>query len=186
MQPTTADFKKSAEQTISQLKEDLKAIRTGRANPAIIEGLIVETYGGSTKLKLMEISTITTEGPGTLVVAPFDPSTTPDIEKAILKSPLGITPQPQGGRLLIRIPPLSQEQREKLMKVISQKIEEKKVIIRNHRDDARKKIKSMLESKDVTEDAKFRFEKEIDAATSAFMSEIETIKDHKEKEIMEV
>ncbi|NTU46316.1 ribosome recycling factor [Candidatus Roizmanbacteria bacterium] len=186
MQPTTQDFKQNAQQTILQLKEDLKAIRSGRATPAVIEGLIVETYGGSAKMRLMEIATITNDGPTVLIIAPFDPSTSQDIEKAILKSPLGLSPQPQGGRILIRIPPLSQEQREKLMKVVSQKIEDKKNVIRNHRDDARKKIKSLMEAKEVSEDERHRFEKEIDTLSTSFMDEIETIRNRKEEEIMAV
>ena len=106
------DFKQQLSLTATALTEDLKTIRTGRANPIIVEQLVVDAYGGSTKLKLMELATITTEGPAALVIVPFDPSTVPDIEKAILKSPLGLSPQVQGTRIIIRIPPLSEEQRE--------------------------------------------------------------------------
>ena len=186
MDPSISNFKSFTQRVISELKENLKSIRTGRANPAIVENIIAEVYGGSTKLKIMELATITTEGPSTIVVAPFDPSTTADIERAILKSPLGITPQSQGTRLLLRVPPMSQEQREKVSKVIGVMIEEKKVMIRNERDESRKRIKSQLEKKELTEDDKYRMEKDIDTITQDAMGEIETIKESKQKEIMEV
>ena len=186
MDDLTSHFKNSSQRVILQLKEDLKTIRTGKANPALIEGIMVETYGGQTKLKILELATVTTEGASTIAVQPFDPSTTADIEKAILKSPIGLTPAPQGGKLLVKIPPLSQEQREKMMKLINQMIEEKKVIIRNMRDDVRKKIKTMQENKEITEDDKFRKEKEIDTLTQQLMEDIQTIKDHKEQEIKEI
>lgn len=179
-------FKTQTQNVTAQLKEDLKMFRTGRANPGLLETIIVETYGGSTKLKLMEIATITTEGPVTLIVAPFDPSTSADIEKAILKSPLGLSPQPQGGRIIVRIPPLSQEQREKYIKLVAQKVEEKKGMIRNQRDEVRKKIKNLFDAKELTEDEKFRHEKEIDTITTKVTGEMQTIRDNKEQEIMEV
>lgn len=186
MDQTTSDFKSHSLASISHLKEDLKSIRTGRANPAILENLIVETYGGQTKLKLMELSTIVTEGPSLLAVTPFDPATVTDIERAILKSPLGFSPRMQGNKIYISIPPLSEEQRHKFIKLINTKIEEKKVSVRSYRDEARRKIKSQFEKKEITEDDKFTLEKEIDAESQKLMEEIQKIKDSKEKEIMEV
>lgn len=180
------DFKISCDKVIAALKEDLKTIRTGRASPALVENLVIETYGGQTKLKLVELASIVTEGASTLVVQPFDPTTTVDIEKAILKSPLGLSPAVQGNRLLIRIPALSQEQREKMIKLVGQKIEEKKVHIRNLRDEERKKIKSEFEAKTITEDDKYRIEKDIDSQTQNYMTDIQAIKDNKEAEIREV
>ena len=179
-------FKTNLTQTLSHLKEQLKTIRTGRANPSIIEDLTVETYGGSTILKLKELATIVSEGPSALIVAPFDPSTIQDIEKAILKSPLGLTPATQGSRITLRIPAMSQEQREKYIKLVGQMIEEKRVIARNHRDDVRKKIKELFDSKETTEDEKYRVEKEIDTISQKAMEDIQTLKDLKETEIKEI
>lgn len=180
------EFKQQLQNTILSLKEDLKSIRTGRANPAIVEQLVVEAYGGSTKLKMMELSTITTEGPAALVIVPFDPSTTSDIERAVLKSPLGLSPQVQGTRIIIRIPPLSQEQREKYVKLVGQKVEDKKSIVRNHRDDVRKKMKTLFDSKEITEDEKYRLEKEIDTLTQKMNTELLALRESKEQEIREV
>lgn len=179
-------FKLQLQQTVSALKEDLKTIRTGRANPVIVEQLMVDAYGGSAKLKVMELASITTEGSAAVVIVPFDPSTVPDIEKAILKSPLGLTPQTQGTRIIIRIPPLSEEQRDKYAKLVGQKVEEKRNVIRNHRDDIRKKVKVSFDEKNLTEDDKFRLEKEIDTLTQNVNEELVVIKESKEKEIQAV
>lgn len=180
------EFKTQLQSTVTALKEELKSIRTGRSNPVIIEHLPVEAYGGSAKMRLMEMSTITTEGSSALVIAPFDPSTIPDIEKAILKSPLGLSPQVQGTRIIIRIPPLSQEQREKYVKLVNQTVEDKKNVVRNHRDDIRKKIKTQFDEKTMTEDDKYRTEKEIDTITQKVNEQLLETKESKEKEIMEV
>jgi len=179
-------FKQNLASTVSALKEELKGIRTGRANPAMVEDLIVETYGGTTKLRLKDLSTITTEGASALVISPFDPSTIQDIEKAILKSPLGVSPQTQGTRITIRIPPMSQEQRDKYVKLIGQMIEEKRAVVRNHRDDVRKKIKDEFEKKTMTEDEKYRSEKEIDTLTQKVNEDIASVKSAKDREIQEV
>jgi len=179
-------YKAFSQKIIVSLKEDLKSIRTGRANPAMVEGIVAEVYGGSTKLKLMELAAITTEGPAALVVAPFDPSTVSDIERAIFKSPLGISPQVQGTRIFVRIPPLSQEQREKMLKLVGSMVEERKVMIRNERDEVRKRIRAELDRKEITEDDKYRLEKDIDAATQSAMTEIDSMKESKHAELMEV
>ncbi len=185
MDPITYEFKIQGEKAIENLKEDLNTVRTGRASPALVENIIVETYKGNTKLRLLELATITNEDPLTLSIIPFDPSTIVDIEKAILKSPLGTSPQNQGGKLILKLPPLSLDQREKILKIVREKIEEKKQIIRNFRDEARKKIKVKFEKKEIGEDQKYRMEKEINLATQSLMDEIQKIKEIKEKEIMQ-
>lgn len=179
-------FESQAAKTITSLKEDLKTIRTGRASPSLVENLVVETYGGETKLRLLEMATIMTEGASALSITPYDPSVIQDIEKAIMKSPLGLTPSSQGTRIMIKIPSLNTEQREKYIKIVAEKIEEKKVTIRNHRDDCRRTIKNAFEKKEMSEDEKYRLEKEIDLKSTKFMDEINKIREAKEKEIMEV
>ncbi len=182
----TSDFKNSCLKIVNFLKEDLKSIRTGRSSPSLIENLVVEAYGGSTKLRLMELATIVTDGPSALVVNPFDPGTIQDIEKAILKSPIGISPVVQGQRIILRIPPLSEEQREKYIKLVGEKVEEKKVQIRLQRDNFRKNLKNSFEKKEISEDEKFRIEKEIDEKSQSFMEEIQSVRDKKEAEIREI
>lgn len=179
-------FKQAQQKTITSLKEDLKSIRTGRATPALIENIEVLAYGGTAKLRLKEVATITTEGPQALIIVPFDQSTTGDIEKGILTSSVGLSPSTQGTRILVKIPPLSQEQREKYIKLSNQKVEEHRVSIRGQRDDSRRKIKAQFEQKTITEDEKFRLEKEVDTESTKIMDEMDAIKESKEKEIREI
>jgi len=176
-------FKQNSQKAIESLREELKSIRTGRASPSLVENLVVEAYGGSTKLRLMELSTITTDGPTALSIVPFDAQVLSDIEKSILKSPLGLSPIVQGNKIILKIPPLSSEQREKFIKIASEKVEEKKNQIRNLRDETRKSIKTSYEKKETTEDEKFRLEKEIDNITASLMKEIQTILENKKAEI---
>lgn len=180
------ELNQSAQKALSHFKDELNSIRTGKSNPALLESLVVETYGGQSKLKLMELATILTEGPTSLIITPFDPTTIADIEKAILKSPLGISPLVQSDRIIAKIPPLSAEQREKFVKLLGQKSEEKKNVIRFLRDEARKKIRNLFVGKEITEDEKFRLEKEIDLTTQNITDELQKIKENKEKEIMEL
>lgn len=177
-------FKNSIKKHTENLANELKGIRTGRAHTGMIEGLQVEAYGG--KMKLIEIASITTEGNDALAIMPFDPGTAQDIEKGILTSPLGLTPKIDGVKITIRIPPLSQEQREKYVKLVSQMIEDTKNIIRRDRENSRKDIKRFFDQKELTEDEKFRLEKQIDEEVSNSNSELLKIKEKKEKEIMEV
>jgi ribosome recycling factor len=185
MDDYTSTFKNTSQTYVEKLKEELKGIRTGRANPGMVESIQVAAYGG-TNMKLRDIATIMTEGATTLVVVPFDPSTTKDIEKAILASPIGINPQIEGIKMYLRVPPLSEEQRTKYTKLISQMVEDTKNMIRRERDNQRKKIKQDEDSKQISEDDRFRMEKDIDTVTTTFMNELQTLKEKKEKEIMEV
>ncbi len=183
---TVAEFKSKSQKAVEFLKEELKSIRTGRATPSLVENLTVEAYNGTAHLRMVELATIVTEGPSALIISPFDVSVIQDIERAILKSPLGMSPITQGSRIIIKIPPLSEEQREKFIKLAGSKVEEKKVQIRSNRDDARRILKDQFEKKEITEDEKFRIEKDIDAASGKFMEEVELIRDKKEQEIREV
>lgn len=178
-------FKSNADKHITTVCEELKGIRTGRAHTGMLENMQIEAYGG-TKMKLIELSTITTESTDALVIMPFDPSTVTDIEKGILSSPLGINPQTEGNRIIVRVPPLSEEQRTKYVKLVSQLIEETKNKVRYERDAIRKKIKQMEDAKEITEDDRYRLEKDIDELTVKLNTELQSIKDCKEQEIMEV
>lgn len=179
------DFKTAMQECIQSAKEELQGIRTGRANSGMIENLQIEAYGG-TKMRLKDIATISTEGPTSLVIVPFDPTTVPDIEKGILASPLGFNPQTEGNKMFIRIPPLSEEQRIKYSKLAGQMVEDVKNMARREREEIRKKVKRMEDAKEITEDDKYRLEKEIDSITTNATNELQTLREKKEKEIMEV
>ncbi|MGB9707465.1 MAG: ribosome-recycling factor [Microgenomates group bacterium] len=180
------DFITQAKTAIEAFRQELKTIRTNRISSSLVENLIVETYNNTVKLKLLELATIISEGPQTLSLTPFDPSTIGDIEKAILKSPLGISPITEGHKIILRFPPLSQEQREKLIKLVNQMAEQKKQNLRDLRDQFRKNIKQAFENKKITEDVRFSLEKQVDEAIKKFNEEIQNILEKKKKEILEV
>ncbi|MCX7996908.1 MAG: ribosome-recycling factor [Patescibacteria group bacterium] len=181
-----ADFNREGKKTIEHLREELQGIRTGRPTANVLESITVDAYGGTMKMKMNELASISSEGPTTLGINPFDPSTVQDIEKSILKSPLGLTPKVMGNKILVVFPPLNQEQREKFLKLVGQIVEEHRISIRNHRDEIRKRIKSDFDAKLLTEDAKYRFEKEVDAVNQKLLDEIQGIREKKEAAIMEV
>jgi len=182
------DFAKKANFIIEKLKDELRLIRTGVVNPALIENITVETYGGQTKLKILELATITTSPPQSLVISPFDSSTIKDIEKALLQSQssLGVSPVVQNNQIFLKFPPLSTEQREKFAKLVNQIIEIARQKIRNLRDQERKSIKLSFEKKEITEDQKFKKEKEIDTQTQKINEIIEEIKTKKINEILTI
>lgn len=181
-----AEFKQASQKTVEHLKEELQTIRTGRASANMIEGMLVDTYGGSTKMRLMEMASIMNEGATTLVITPYDHSTIQDIEKAILKSPLNLTPKVQGSTIRVVFPALNQEQREKFVKLVGQKVEEHRISIRGQRDDAKKKIKAQFDAKELTEDDKRRIEKDLDGENQKIMDVILELKEKKDAQIMEV
>lgn len=171
---------------IEYLRSEISNIRTGKASPALVENIIVETYGGSAKLKVSELATISNDGPQGILISPFDSSTVKDIEKAIFASPLNLNPRVDGKNIYIKLPPLNEEQRKSFTKLIYAKVEEGKVKLRGLRDEARKKTKTETETKNITEDQKFRIEKEIDKVIQNTNTQLEEIRDKKEKELMEL
>jgi ribosome recycling factor len=186
MKTLIPDLKKHFDGVVLKLKDDLKIIRTSHASPALLENIEVEAYNGAMKMKLMELATITNESPTVLAVIPFDPSITQDVERAIRKSPLGLSPSTQTNKILITVPSLSDEQRGKYVKLVNEMAEASRHILRGYRDDARKKIKHAIEAKEMSEDEKFRIEKLVDDETQKANAQIEYVKDKKEKEIMTV
>lgn len=176
-------FKEQSEKTIAYLVEELKSFRTGKASPAMIENIEVNAYDEKSFFRLKELAAITNLDVQTLVVKPFDPSIIANIEKALLKTSLGVSPQTQGTEIIVKFPPLTQEQREKLIKFLNQIIEEKRVQLRRFRDEARKVIKIQFEEKKISEDERYRLEKMLDEETKKFMERIEEIRKKKETEI---
>lgn len=180
------DLKKRFDGAILKLKDDLKVIRTGHASPALLENIEVEAYDGAMKMKLMELATIANDSATVLSVVPFDPSITQDVERAIRKSPLGLSPTTQTNKILITVPSLSEEQRNKYAKLVNEMAETSKHIMRGYRDDARKKVKHAFEAKEIGEDEKFRLEKQVDEETQKANEQIQSVREKKEREIKTV
>ncbi len=176
------EAEKKMAQTLEHLIRDLQSIRTGRANPTLVEALMVEYYGTSTPLQ--QLANITVPDAKLLLLQPYDQNSISDIEKAISNSDLGLNPSNDGEVIRIPIPPLSEERRLELGKVASKTSEESKVAIRNHRRQSMGEIESI--KADHSQDEVKRFEKEIQEATDKYISQIDEVLKQKQNELLEV
>jgi ribosome recycling factor len=168
---------------IESLEEDLAGIRTGRATPALIEKLPVEYYG--TLTPLMQLASISVPDARSLLIKPFDKSTMKGIERAIITSNLGLTPNNDGNSIRLNLPPLTEERRRDLAKIVSQRVEEAKIAVRNIRRDIIKDLREFEKEKLISEDDLKKGEEELQKLTDRMVSEIDQVGDKKEKEIME-
>lgn len=170
--------------SVQALEDDLTRIRTGRATPALIEKLQVEYYGVPTPLQ--QLATISVPEPRQLLVKPFDAGSLKDIEKAFLSSDLGLTPNNDGKAIRLILPPLTEERRRDLSKVVSTRVEEARISIRNVRRDSIKDMREFEQEKLVSEDDLERGEKSVQDLTDKYIGEVNEIGEKKEQEIMEV
>jgi len=171
------------EKAILALKRDLATLRAGRAAPALLDRITVEYYGAPTPIN--QLANISTPDSRTLMIQPWDKSSLADIEKAIMKSDLGLTPANDGSQIRLVIPALTEERRSELVKMTKKFGEEAKVAIRNIRRDANDDIKKM-EKTDISEDESRRHQEDIQKTTDKFIAEVDKVLVAKEKEIMEV
>ncbi|MFM8323176.1 MAG: ribosome recycling factor [Chloroflexota bacterium] len=169
---------------IQSLEEDLSGIRTGRAHPALIEKLPIEYYGMPTPL--VQLATISVPEPRSLLIRPFDASTLKVIERSILASDLGLTPNNDGKQIRLNLPPLTEDRRRDLVKMVHHRVEEARVSCRNVRRDMIKDLREYEEEKLISEDELKKGEEELQKITDRFIVDLTAIGDRKEKEIMEV
>ncbi len=165
---------------------DLSSIRSGRATPALVEHIVIVAYGGTQRLKILELATIMTLDAKTLVISPYDPSIIGEIEKGILEANTGLTPVVDGDIIRITIPPLSQERRQEYLKLARAKLEGGRIMIRQVRQDAMKEAKKVAENKDITEDQKKHAEKMIQELTDEMIADIDGLGERKEQELLQV
>ena len=170
--------------SIVSLEEDLASIRTGRANPAIVERLQVDYFDVPTPL--LQLATISVPEPRSLLIRPFDPTTVKIIEKAILSSDLGLTPSNDGKSIRLNLPPLTEERRIDLVKYMNGRLEEARIAIRNIRRDELEEMRDYEKEKLVSQDDLERGEKDLQEVTDRFIENIRQIGLTKEQEIMEV
>lgn len=182
LKTTQEKMKKAVEVTT----QDLGTIRSGRATPALVEHVMVNAYNGSAKMRVMELATITTTDAKTLVIQPFDPSTLEDIAKGIQEANIGLTPIVDGEVIRITIPPLTEERRREFIKLAHAKIEAGKIMIRQIRQDMLHDVKKREEAKELNEDQKKMLEKHIQEITDKHMEELETLRQRKEAELLQV
>lgn len=178
------DAKSRMEKAVEALNRDLAKLRAGRANPALLDRITVEYYGAETPLN--QLATISVPEARLLTIQPFDKSSIGDIERAILKSELGLTPANDGSVIRITIPPLTEERRKELVKLVKKSAEEAKVAVRNVRRDANDTLKKSQKDGDLTEDDLRRYTEEVQKLTDSYITKVDDVADNKEKEIMEV
>ncbi len=178
-----SDLRDRMNKAVDTLEAEYKRLRTGRASISLVDGIKVDYYGSTTPLS--QLATLTIPDPRTIMIQPWDTSVVGDIEKAILKSELGLTPMNDGKAIRINIPPLTAERRKDLVKVVKKKAEESKVAVRNIRRDIIEKTKDLKKDKKVSEDEQFRAQDEIQKITDDYIKKIDSVYGTKEKEILE-
>ncbi|MDD4179682.1 MAG: ribosome recycling factor [Candidatus Margulisbacteria bacterium] len=184
MQDVIKDSEERMKKAIEVLKKNFSAIRTGRANSALLDHVQVEYYG--TNVPLKQVASISIPEPRMIVLTPYDKSASQGIEKAIQSSDLGINPKNEGGVIRLVLPEPSGERRTELVKVTKKESEETKIAIRNVRRDAIEALKKQKADKTITEDVEKMQDKKVQDLTDKFTKEIDTLLAAKEKEIMEV
>jgi ribosome recycling factor len=177
------ETKESMSKTVEALNRELQRIRTGRASLSVLDGIKVDYYGTPTPLNQM--ATLAVPESRQITIQPWDASVIKDIEKAILKSDLGLTPSNDGKILRISIPPLTEERRKALVKVIHKICEDHKVTVRNIRRDSNELLKSLKKDGDISEDEAFRSQDQVQKITDEHIKRIDECYSEKEKEILE-
>ena len=179
-----ADATRRMDQAVEHLRHELTSMRTGRASPALVEDLSVAYYGQPTPLK--QIAGISVPDARMLVIQPWDKAALPDIEKAILQSEIGITPSNDGSLIRLPIPPLSEDRRRDLVRLVHQRGENARVAVRNVRRDVHDHLREMVRTKDLSEDELHRSEKRLQDITDAHTKSIDAMGVAKEEEVMTV
>lgn len=177
------DVEERMEKAIRKLKGDLVGIRTGRANPGMVDSLRVEVYGSAVPIK--QVASVGAPEPNQIVIRPYDPGTIKDIEKAIMTSDLGFNPQNDGRIIRLNVPPLSTEVRRKMVGRIKELSEESKVAIRNIRRDGNKSADQGEKDKDFSEDDRDQVKEEIQELTKTYEAQAVELAKAREKEVME-
>lgn len=177
---------KRMQDVLDLVVSDTGSIRTGKASGSLIEDLMVEAYGGTQKLKINELATISAPDPQTITIDPWDKSIIGEIRQAILKANIGLNPVMDEEIIRINLPLMTTEDREKFVKLLSTKLENGRIMIRQVRGEAMKDIKSSYEEKETTEDEKFNQEKRLQEITDDFIGKIDEVGERKKRELMQI
>jgi ribosome recycling factor len=179
-----AETEERMQKSIEALQTDLRGIRTGRASPALVERLRVEYYG--TPTNLIELASISAPEPQLLAIRPWDSNALKDIERAILQSDLGLTPSNDGKLIRLVIPPLTEERRRELTKLVSRRVEEARVAVRNCRRDGLNDMRDLEKEKLISEDEFYTGKDDLQELTDTRIKQVDEIGQAKEQEIMEL
>ncbi len=181
---TMLEVEDAMEKSVTHLQKEFRLIRTGRATPALVENIKVQAYGSEMVMK--QCGTISVPEARQLMIKPFDPNILKDIEKAILASELGVTPQNDGKLLRLTFPPLTEERRKQLAQEVKAKGEEAKISIRNARRDGIKEMEALKKSKDITEDDLKKLKDDVQELVKKFEKQVDEEVEKKSTEIMEI
>jgi len=176
------NYKPAFDKSINSLSRDLTTLRVGRANPIMVENIMVEAYGAQTALK--QLASITVPEARTILITPWDKTISKDIEKAIEAANIGISPVNEGQQIRLTIQPLTEESRKELTKSVSEKMERTRISIRQIRDKAKEEIVKKEKVKELTEDDKYDLQKKLDDLVKDYNEKIKEMGSKKEKEIM--
>ncbi|MDP3955573.1 MAG: ribosome recycling factor [bacterium] len=181
-----SDIPPRMEKAFEVIRNEISSIRTGRATSALVENIICSVYGGTQKLKVVELGTISTPDPGTIAIQPWDASIIGEMRQAIQAANVGLTPIIDSEIIRISVPALTAERREEFIKLLHRHLENGRIMIRQVRHDKMADIKRAFDGEDLPEDDKFRLEKELQEITDKFMGRIEEIGEKKEAELMAI
>jgi len=184
IQQVYEQMEKKMKAAIEALRKEYGAVRTGRASITLLEGIRVTYYGS--QVPLNQVATLSTPEPRLISIQPWDTSLIPEIEKAILKSDLGLTPNNDGRTIRLPVPALTEERRQQLVKVVKRMAEESRISVRNSRREAIETLKSMEKNKDISEDECHKAQVKVQKITDSYIEQIAKIQAHKEEEVMEV
>nr|WP_306803836.1 ribosome recycling factor [Providencia sp. PROV129] len=171
------------EKSLEAFKNQISKVRTGRASPSLLDGITVEYYGSATPLR--QLANVTVEDSRTLAISVFDRSMSPAIEKAIMASDLGLNPSSAGTVIRVPLPPLTEERRKDLIKVVRGEAEQGRIAVRNVRRDANDKVKALLKDKEISEDDERRSQDDIQKLTDSYIKKVDESLAQKEAELME-
>jgi ribosome recycling factor len=186
MDDIIAQMRQKMQRALMVLSEDLATVRTGRAMPSLIENVVISVYNGAQRLRIKELATIAVSDPQTLVLQPFDPSIAGEIQKGIMEANIGLTPSTDGNVIRISIPPLSEERRKELIKLMKQKLENGRIAIRQIRQDARNIVRKQHNDKEISEEQMYAADKEIQKITDEIMIPVDELGRRKEEELLRI
>jgi ribosome recycling factor len=178
-----SDMQEKMEKTADALSQEYKKMRTGRASTSLIEGIKADCYGA--QMRLNQLASLSIPESRLIIVQPWDQTIIGNIEKAILKSGLGLTPMNDGKVIRISIPPLTEERRKELAKMARKMAEDSKIIVRNHRREANELLKDLKNEGEISEDEMYSYQEKVQKKTDEYIAKIDTIRTEKETEILE-
>lgn len=181
-----SQVKQKMQGALDSLMQTVGAIRSGRATPSLVQSLEVSVYGGAQHLRILELASVSATDPQTLIIDPWDKSVIGEIKKGIEAANIGMNPNIDGEIIRISVPPLTTEDREKFVKLLSSKLEDCRVAIRQIRGDTMRDIKKEFDEKKITEDEKFSFEKNLQNLTDEFVARIEEMGERKKSELLQL